>query len=110
MDVPAAVSLAPHDLAAVVDVRSVTHLAEAAADAEADVVLFSREEAGSEVREGWQDGVLLLAFDDVPGVEIWSILADAAGRFRSRRELAAFISRPDESVDHPPADRIAEWD
>jgi hypothetical protein len=107
MDAPAAVSLAPHDLAAVVDVRSVPNLAEAAADAEADVVLLR---SGSATDEGWHDGVLLLTLPDLPGIEIWSVVADAAERFHSTRELAAFISRPDEAVDHPPTSRLAEWD
>ena len=143
----------PHDLAAVVHVRSaysggaatVPELVEAAADAEADAVLLTDRgtlRAREEGHEGWHHGVLVLVGKELAkgedrvvvfgdgdvlrfpahplppdleersstGVELWSLVADAARHCRGPRELAAFISRPDQAIDHPPARIVADWD
>jgi PHP domain-containing protein len=44
------------------------------------------------------------------GVELWSLVSEAARACRTPRQLVAFISRPEESVDHPPQHNLLEWD
>lgn len=50
--------------------------------------------------------------EDLPvtGVELWGLVTDAIGALSSPRELASFISRPEQAVDHPPARNLAAWD
>lgn len=146
-------TLTPHDIAAVVHVRSaysggtatVPELVEAAADAEADAVLLTDRDtlkARDEGYEGWHHGVLVLVGEEVTkakdrvvvfdkcnplsfpahplpsdldessvtGVELWSLVADMAEHCRGPRELAAFISRPDEAIVRPPGRNMADWD
>jgi PHP domain-containing protein len=162
----------PYDMAAVIHVHStysdgtatVPEIIEAAADAEADVVLLTDHDtlgAREDGYEGWQQGVLLLvgeeisaatghllafgmeepvdaggrsakelcdavasagglrfpsqpwrSFDncDATGIEIWSLVTEAAAACRTPRQLVSFISRPEQSVDHPPQRNLAEWD
>lgn len=162
----------PHDMAAVIHVHStysdgtatVPEIIEAAADAEADVVLLTDHDtlqAREDGYEGWQQGVLLLVGEeitaatghllafgmeesvdgggrseeeicqavasagglgfpahsasdlencDATGVEIWSLVTEAARACRTPRQLVSFISRPERSVDHPPQRKLAEWD
>ncbi len=146
-------TLTPHDIAAVVHVRSaysggtatVPELVEAAADAEADAVLLTDRatlKAREEGYEGWHHGVLVLVGEELAkaddrvvvfgdrdplrfpahplppdlenssstGVELWSLVADMAEHCRGPRELAAFISRPDNAIVRPPDRNVAEWD
>jgi hypothetical protein len=44
------------------------------------------------------------------GVELWSLVTEAAKACRTPRQLVSFISRPEASVDHPPQHNLAEWD
>jgi PHP domain len=44
------------------------------------------------------------------GVELWSLVNEAGEACRTPRQLVSFISRPEESVDHPPQRNLAEWD
>ncbi|HEX6460782.1 MAG TPA: CehA/McbA family metallohydrolase [Thermoleophilaceae bacterium] len=46
----------------------------------------------------------------VTGIELWSLVTEAAERCRTPRELARFIRRPDRVVDHPPERNMREWD
>jgi hypothetical protein len=162
----------PHDMAAVIHVHStysdstatVPEIIEAAADAEADVVLLTDHDtlkARKDGYEGWQHGVLLLVGEEISagtghllafgieetvdgggrteeeicgavvsagglgfpahpprdfdnweatGLEIWSLVAEAASACRTPRQLVSFISRPEQSVAHPPQRALAEWD
>src|SRR5919198_5606518 len=159
-------------MAAVVHVHStysdgtaaVPDIIEAAADAEADVVLLTDHDtlqARRDGHEGWHHGVLLLVgleissnpghllafglakkiehegrteeevcaavasagglgllaqpwtvLDDceADGIELWSLVTEAAEGAVSLRQLASFISRPEEAVDRPPQRNLTEWD
>jgi PHP domain-containing protein len=44
------------------------------------------------------------------GIELWSLVTEAAETCASPRELASFISRPEQVVDHPPRRNLEEWD
>lgn len=46
----------------------------------------------------------------VTGIELWSLVTEAAEHCRTPGELARFIMRPDQVVDHPPARNMREWD
>jgi hypothetical protein len=47
---------------------------------------------------------------ETTGVELWSLVTEAAEAARTPRQLASFISRPEEAIDHPPERSVAEWD
>jgi hypothetical protein len=143
---------------------AVPDIIEAAADAEADVVLLTDHDtlqARRDGHEGWHHGVLLLVgleissnpghllafglakkiehegrteeevcaavasagglgflaqpwtvLDDceADGIELWSLVTEAAEGAVSLRQLASFISRPEEAVDRPPQRNLTEWD
>jgi methylmalonyl-CoA mutase cobalamin-binding subunit len=44
------------------------------------------------------------------GMEVWSFVTDTAERLRSWREIAGFIARPEQTLDHAPERNLAEWD
>lgn len=162
----------PHDMAAIIHVHStysdgsatVPQIIDAAADAEADVVLLTDQDtlqARRDGYEGWHQGVLLLVGVEIPaeaghflafgmddtldhegrseeeiceavasagglgfpaqpwsdldncpatGIELWSLVTEASRASRTPRQLVSFISRPEESVDHPPQRNLAAWD
>lgn len=48
--------------------------------------------------------------DGVTGIELWSLMTDCAERCATPRALAAFVRRPEQAIDHPPASALARWD
>ncbi|HKN95085.1 MAG TPA: CehA/McbA family metallohydrolase, partial [Thermoleophilaceae bacterium] len=50
--------------------------------------------------------------DDCPltGIELWSLVTEAAEHCRTPRELAAFVRHPEDAVDRPPERNLREWD
>jgi hypothetical protein len=55
---------------------------------------------------GWGD----LDGGEYTGVELWSLLTDAAEAWTSPREALAFVRDPEGSVGDPPARNVAAWD
>jgi hypothetical protein len=47
---------------------------------------------------------------EATGIELWSLVTEAAEACRTPRQLVSFISRPEESVAHPPQRNLTEWD
>jgi hypothetical protein len=54
----------------------------------------------------WRD----IDCDGLRGIELWSFANDTAERLSGIREALAFLAWPARTVDHPPADNVAEWD
>jgi len=50
--------------------------------------------------------------EDCPttGIELWSLVTEAAEHCRTPRELVGFIRRPEQALDHPPQRNLREWD
>lgn len=44
------------------------------------------------------------------GIELWSLVTEAAERCASLGELASFLRHPEDAVDHPPAYNVERWD
>src|SRR3954452_19844531 len=47
---------------------------------------------------------------DITGLELWSLMTEAAERASSLRELARFVRRPEDAFDGIPQDSLARWD
>lgn len=48
--------------------------------------------------------------DEYTGIELWSLLTEAAEACASIAELIAFLRNPQNGLDGPPARNLAEWD
>ena len=51
-----------------------------------------------------------LESDEYTGIELWSVITEAAEACASVRELIAFLKDPARGLDGPPARNLAEWD
>jgi hypothetical protein len=55
---------------------------------------------------GWGD----LECETYTGVEVWSLLTDAAEAWAKPSDVLAFLRDPEGAIDHPPARNMAAWD
>ncbi len=54
----------------------------------------------------WRD----LDCDGLTGVELWSFVTDTAEHLGGAVDALRFVTRPQQMVDHPPAQNLAGWD
>ena len=51
-----------------------------------------------------------LEAEGVTGIELWSVVTEAAEAWRSPLEALRFMRRPEDALDGPPARNLREWD
>ena len=68
---------------------------------------FSR---GNPAFERLAKGMPFKDLDCVDGVELWSMVTDTGEKLTGWRDALRFVTRPENLIDHPPPENIAEWD